>query len=225
MFPTVHGVVSQGGKAEPGPPPAPNPSSAGHDAGATSHAVPLPGGSGGLLVVFARCGGTTQEWNTPTGWTKLTSVEQGGGQLAVFYRVADGTEPENLLFTTTTGAGSALIAYRVENAALGPGGYIAGEGAANINPPELTPPWGEADCIWFACGSSRRSNTTFISAPTNYSDVVLISSPTSSNNTNYATIATATRRLTASSEDPGAFSWTGTSQLHTVTVAVRMAAP
>src|SRR5690606_18871482 len=65
------------GRAEPAfvpvvPPGGITPTSAGHDPGGTTHTVPRPDGLFGLLLVFARLGGTAA-WNTPSGWTKVLS--------------------------------------------------------------------------------------------------------------------------------------------------------
>lgn len=211
MFPMAHGVASQAAPASGGG--GGGITIVSHTTGganpfATSHSVALPSGSGGLLVVIARIAGAVdQGWNTPAGWTKLLNSTDGTGGLAVFYRTADGTEPGTLTFTVTGGGGGALIAYRVIGTA-GIEGAVTGINAGD--PPALSPSWGSAECLWIAIDSTRRTDNTFSSLPTNYSNQVTAKSPTTSSSTNYAHVSAGTRLLTASSENPGAFGRSGT---------------
>ena len=89
------------------------------------------------------------------------------------------------------------------------------------NPPNLTPSWGPANNLWVAACASEASHASVVTGvPASYTDLLVTLSPFGSDT---GSLATATRVLTAASEDPGPFSSGTTDERCVATVAVRLA--
>lgn len=178
----------------------------------TSMPVTMPAtvNSGDLLiaVVHVRNAGT---WTKPSGWSDISTVSQAGGgsvgKLNGFYKIAAGTEAGTTpTWTASTGTTAEWQCIRVTSwhGTTPPEGATASGDATSANPPSLTPSWGADDTLWIAiAGNSATGETTgFTAAPTNYTG--LQSNGTSSGGSS-VNIASATRQLNATSEDPGTF--------------------
>ena len=191
----------------------------------TSLDVGIPAGSGGLLLIVLRLtrGSGSAGVNTPSGWTKATDGGTFIGELAALWRIADGTEGSTVTVTLDNAAFTAWVAYRISGAAS-IGTPVEGLVTAyNVHtPPELTPSWGSASVLWIAVQSTRRGTNEYTSAPANYEG--LLTGWSGGTGSNDALVATAHRVLTAVSEIPGAFGFTGTaSGAYSATLAVRAA--
>lgn len=70
---------------------------------ANSVTVTKPAGtiSTDFLIAYLHVDGTGRTINTPSGWTKLYDLTSNYHQVAVFHKVAGGSEPANYSFTTT----------------------------------------------------------------------------------------------------------------------------
>jgi hypothetical protein len=194
-------------------------------ASGTTHAVSLPSGSGGmLLAIVGTDADRTFTW--PAGWSEIFDWEASpGGATTGFsaaYRVADGSEGSTVTATAssggTTGAG---IGLRIANfrgvfeAALG-----TETSTAAPNPPSLTPSWGFDRSLWIAAVYNRATADNISLPPTNYSGLI----QKTQTGGNGANIGVAFRDLVASSEDPGAFTLTGSSGFASpLTMAIRSA--
>jgi hypothetical protein len=193
----------------------------------TSHVVDLPSGvsSGDLLIVFFagynNSAGYTSTW--PDGWSQLYNVSYGTGvnvsNVAAYYRHADGTEGSTITVTGSNGE-STHISYRItgwDSSTPPEAASPVGGTNANPNPPSLTPSWGTADTLWIATANSGFVNHTVSGYPSNYTNGMSQRSTAGS----AIVQGSARRELNASSEDPGTFTFSGTSNWKAATVAVK----
>lgn len=202
----------------------------------TSMPVTMPAtvDSGDLLLAFVhvRNAGT---WTKPSGWTEIPKIgggnlsQTGGGTVGKFdgfYKIADGTEDSTTpTWTASTGTTGQWQVIRVTSwhGTTPPEGTTASGDATNANPPSASPSWGSDDNLWLAlAGNSATGETTgFTAAPTDYGS--LQSNGTSSGGST-CNLASATRQLAASSDDPGTFTPSSNRFWAAATVAVRPAA-
>ncbi len=167
-----------------------------------SHTVTLPAGviSGELLiVVFAMNTAETVVW--PGSWLEFATRAQNNAKYAAAWLEATGGETSITVTTTGTDTTSSHASLRISGAAdpdtQPPEALDAGTTSAAPDPPSLTPTGGEKDYLWIvACNS--RNGADVDGFPTSY-----INDQTLGNN---PSVATAERTLTASVEDPDAFS-------------------
>jgi hypothetical protein len=162
----------------------------------------LPTGiaAGHLLVTVVSADGVTTMSDSTGKWTKLAQATQSTTTptSAVFYRTATGTD-DSLVVTGTVIEPTTYVIWRITG-----GGSVSGSSAtgttANANPPSHTPPGGSADYLWIAAMSTDNV-TIATAAPTNYSPLTTEQHSFGSG----ASTSVAERSLTASTEDPGAF--------------------
>jgi hypothetical protein len=197
----------------------------------TTHNITLPSGiqSGDLLLMFLSVDGGTDNL-TNTGWTRLlTEFTTDSECRYVLGRIATGSEGSTVSFTTTNSEHSAAVTYRITgarndlttNAIAVSGSVNTGGNATTVNPPSLTPSWGSATNLWFATAMiSDGAITSVVSYPTDYN---LGQNATFHSNSAGQGVLVAARILTASSEDPGAFTWTTARRASAYTIAVRPA--
>lgn len=159
--------------------------------------------AGDALVAFAECS-SAQTWPTPTGWTQKDTVTGNSKTTWCWAKVATGSD--TMTVVRSGGSGNIIVAiYRIDGW-LGSIGGIEADIISifdNPDPPNLTPSWGSADTLWIAGGGGLPSSQTF---PTNYTSNQL----NSDTGGNTDRMQTATRNLTATSEDPGVFGTAGT---------------
>lgn len=176
----------------------------------TSMAVNLPASisSGDLLIAVAETRNVVT-WSTiPTGFAQIFSpVAAGGvGTLTAFYKIATGSEGATVTWIANTGTTASWQTRKITtwHGTTPPEATTANSGGAvsTNNPPSLTPSWGSADTAWLAIMGNTAQSVTITVAPTNYTD--LTSNAVSSGGA-AANSGTAYRQLTATSEDPGAF--------------------
>ena len=191
--------------------------------------VTLPAGiaSGDLIIAFvAHDLNATATWPGP--WVEI--VDQSNGTtpgLHVAYLIASGGET-TVTVTMSAAARSQHLAIRISAASwhgtTPPEVAAAVTGiSANPNSGSLTPSWGSEDTLWITTFGQDDPAVRFpvTGWPTNYTDNNL------SNGTGDAStagIALATRELATATEDPGAFTTTGSDGFVASTIAVRPAA-
>jgi len=199
----------------------------------SSHTIDLPSGveSGDLLIIVFSGYGTlalhTVAW-PPAGWTSL--ADKGGNSnhhLGIAYKVATGGEGSNVTVTTSNNAFSAHNSFRIS-------GYEgvpeiscdpATTGSANPNPPSLTPSWGYKNTLWIAgFGAEDHNLRTLDADPANYSNELFIVGG-NAGDSRYAYAGTVRREYYAATENPGAFTMSGTVDWYGFTVAVQGAIP
>lgn len=194
------------------------------DSTIASHSVNLPTGiqSGNLLIMIFRAGSAVTVSSGPSGWTLLGS-RNSNGVTYVWYKTADGTEGSTVTVTTGSSIHAAAISYRISGWGGTPEIAFAG---SNVNdPPSLSPSWGSAETLWIAVMTNRRSDSSVSAAPTSYTGLITISQA-SNIGTDRSRVSSAHRFLTAASEDPGAFTTSGTiDNPHSATIAVKPYSP
>lgn len=180
----------------------------------TSHTVNLPSGiqSGDLLLMFIRYSGADSANLTISGWTAT-----GTGGMSIFptfYRVADGTEGSTQAFSTSSSLRSAHITYRISG--FDEDDFIASAlgAAGSFDPPNLTTGWGAVDTLWIPVIFGN-SNGEIDTAPTDYTNLIW-------STTGDTWVASSQRDLNAASEDPDAYSGTGTfTNYRTITFGIQ----
>jgi hypothetical protein len=153
-----------------------------------------------------------------TTFTEIDATETS--RLEIRYRVADGTEGSTLAIQTTVAGRSSHASYRISghNPTTPPVASAGARGtSATPNPPPLVPPGGSKDFIWVAVVAYRNGVRTVSSYPSSYVGNQL--NPHVSNTAGTG-IGMATRDLNAASEDPGAFTLSGSSDWIATTIAV-----
>jgi hypothetical protein len=142
---------------------------------------------------------------TPTGFTLLTSRVSTANSY-IYYKVSDGTEG-SVVNVTLTSAHVSAITYRISNYTGAPEAAFA---ATNVNdPPSLTTSWSSTKNLFIAACTTRRSDNDFTVAPTGYSGL-LTTGNTSSASTTHCRLATATKQVDGQTDNPAAFTTTGT---------------
>lgn len=175
----------------------------------TVMAVNIPGSisSGDLLIAFSSVRNPCT-WTLPTGWANVSNQASGGvGELTFFYKISDGTEVLTQVWTASTGNTAAwhMFAISTWHGTTPPEVTKATSGGtpgSPANSPSLTPSWGSADTLWFSIAQSAAEGITYTAAPTNYSN--FLEEHVSAGGASVE-IASGNRQLTASSDDPGAF--------------------
>jgi hypothetical protein len=172
--------------------------------------------TGNLLIMVVKLG-STDTATTPTGWTLLASRSSTGNSY-IYYKISNGTEGNHVDVTVTSSHVSA-ITYRISNYEGTPEASFAG---TNVNdPPSLTTSWSSTKNLFIAACTTRQSNNAFTAAPSGYSNLVTIGDP-SSGMTTRVRLATATKEVNSDTEDPGAFTTTGTlDNPHSATIVVK----
>jgi hypothetical protein len=200
----------------------------------TSFSVTLPSGiaSGDLLLMFIGVDGSTKGL-THTGWTELGYSTADSEQRYILGRIADGSEGATASFTNSVSESAGANTYRITG---NRNGLTTSEIAVSsvvdytnttttADPPSLTPSWGSAENLWFAVVITNDSAiTSIVSYPTNYALGQLTNIVGSGGGGSAReAIMSAARLLTASSEDPGVFTWTTARRAGVYTIAVRPA--
>ena len=190
----------------------------------TTHNVLMPEtiNSGDLLFVpFGNDGGATV--TTPSGWSLRGTVDASGqGRMTVFARVATGDLAGTTVnFVTSASEEGAAIVYRISNW----GGTLSDLAISSMalqsspDPPSLTSGFGVYPTLWIAMVATSSPYTlTPTGPPTNYTN---IQQAISNQTTAAIQMWTAERELTASSENPGAFSMARSENFVTGTFAIR----
>lgn len=197
----------------------------------TNHTALLPNGNNVLgrriIVVASFDGNPTVTWPA-TGWSVVGTGTQTGttdGHYEIRYHDYDGTEgwdgtDDPVALTTSVAEEAAFVTYAVTGYDPAQAPEAASPSVAgltlNPNPPNLTPSWGSAEDLWIAV-ACLESGSDFSAAPTNYTDLQSLNTA----GTGSTGLGTATRVLTATSEDPGTFTIANTRRNVTTTVAVK----
>jgi hypothetical protein len=187
--------------------------------------LPIPYDGGGiqendLLIAFAAFDGNpTIAW--PTDWTEIKD-EAGNGsavRAGVAWKRAIGGESGTIAITTSASEGGGVRIFCIRGASLASAPAISSgvsSAAANANPDSLDPGgWATENTLWIAAVAVD-GGIDVTAAPAGYFDL----GATRWNNAAGATIATAFKRASASSEDPGAFTHAA-EDTRAFTVAVR----
>lgn len=198
-------------------------------ADATSHAPNLPVPPGGiqsgdlLLAVSSFDSNTTVAW--PSDWTEIK--DETGNALAVSvacaYKRATGNESGTITVTTSTAQGGAVQILCIRNAHKTTAPEVStgvSAATANADPDSLNPAgWATEHTLWIAA-MGNDGDVAVTAGPSGYYGFL---------NTRWANVAgagvaTASKLLSAASEDPGAFTHAA-EDTRAFTIAVRGATP
>lgn len=177
----------------------------------TTHTVSYDEADGELIVIwlgFSASGGTIG--TVPTGWNRLTPT----GQLAlhVFWKIHD-SDGSSVDFTTSESERSWAIARNYTDFDAGEVPEIDSGGGAggtdgSPDPPANTWSWGSADTLvtgGFNGFGGEADDDDWATAPTDYGNLAMKTSGTTSFAFANAYGAIADMEVTAASENPGAF--------------------
>lgn len=173
-----------------------------------------------LLLAFIASDGNPILDDSAGRWTKIGGQHRNGTIVtgAVFAKIADGSD--TLTIRTRLGDANqtqmiSWVTFRIS----GHGGLPVAVGtngsSTNSNPPAITPPWGSQEYLWIAARMGD-GNVAATAAPSGYSTLTGV---THSDATHGASVHTAEKTSTASTEDPGTFT-SATEQWAAFTVAI-----
>lgn len=204
------------------------------DTTATSHTVNYPASiSAGdtLLCMFAHKDSVANNTSYPAGWTILGEIIFATGSAANLtpaWRKADGTESGSFTVTTVNAVRMAYTIARITGAAdptvtaptTQTGATLANTTAPN--PPNCNPGTSK-DFLFIAMMASSHGRVS-TAVPTNYT--LIANGGSNSGTATHVGTASAYRQLTASSDDPAAFTTGGTGVEETCsqTIAIHPAA-
>jgi hypothetical protein len=174
----------------------------------TSHDVAMPAtvvGGELLLTLFANDGTATV--TTPSGWTALGTNATIADRTSVYAKVANGTEGGTTVdFITSASEVASAQVWRVAGwpqdiASVELSTFTSGIDTVP-NPPSFSPSWGAKDTLWIALTGLGNGSSTVSSYPTNYTGGLLTMTIGAAETSG---VAAASRQLSTSTEDPGAF--------------------
>lgn len=194
----------------------------------TSHDINLPSGisAGNLVLIFACKNNTAETISDPSGFTLLLDKDNNDNFL-IWGKIATGSEGATVNTTLSSGQRMAAVSYLITGNRNGlSSSEIAISSAvdastATPDPPNHTPSWGSAENLWIALSFASDGGYTYTQGsgnPTNYTLGELNSTVSTGNGCG---VLTASRLLTASSEDPGAFTTVTARNRSTYTLAIR----
>jgi hypothetical protein len=174
--------------------------------------INIAGAVGDLLILTAAGGSSdSRTLNTPSGWSPIWEMSNIAGNLRVFggwYRIATGAEGATIAVSASSGCHWSTVAMRIARGTFRELPTVStsatGTGAApNPNSLTATRP-GPHLWLAIACGVSN----DFVNSPAEYTTA---GTADAGGGTNETMTRIARRFLRAASEDPGAFSITGSS--------------
>lgn len=193
----------------------------------TSMPVNLPAAPSGDLLIAIHHGRNAGTWTVPTDWNEFTGQLGGGsvGELTVFWKISNGSEGGLATWTASTGTTGIWQVFRIRNwhGTSAPEIQTTSGDASAADPPSNSPSWGAADTLIMAiAGHSAASTAAWSAAPSGYSD---FTTHGASSGGAAVCLATAFKAITGSSEDPGAFTVSGSNRWWAAaTLAIRPAA-
>lgn len=200
----------------------------------TTTNVNIPSGlNGKLCLIILRPGRSPVYIDPPSGWNSSIYPSTNTPPV-VLWRLCDGTEGSTITvghysdagLTTGTTSSITAIAWPVTGVATSESSYLEVAWEFSDNPPSLTPSWGSAENEWLTLYTSRYADWTVASYPTNYTELEFYAN-TNGTDVDYTALAVGRRLLTATTEDPGAYTITaganGLSTNRAMTLALRPA--
>jgi len=188
----------------------------------SSNNVSLPSGiqSGELLLLFVQvASGSTI--TTPSGWNLEQTQGSGIHELALYSRVADGTEGATVNVLLSTARRNLAFVFRVSgHDGLSSTSNIASS-SSQADPASLNPGWGSEEILWIV-GEGRGLPSTFSSYSSGYTGLFQNNTGNTAGNSSHAAMSVAVLEKTDSSEDPGVVSYSvNNSTWRTITVGIR----
>lgn len=149
------------------------------------------------------------------GWHKIAAAETSGTRLAVFFKVAAGSDALTVIIGSGgTAEQASAIVYKIDSNAAGAIATTTTGSSTNANPPNCPINGGAQDVLWIAA-CAHDGALTASAAPASYTNLTTIAAGSGGN----ASINSAQRDLNAAAEDPGTFTTTNAAWA-AVTIAV-----
>lgn len=191
--------------------------------------------AGDLLMIFVSSGiSGVYAPTTPSGWTQGFVALNGSSGVtsdinsvyACYYKTADGTEADTSVnVQVKEGVGKSavfFVAHKKGWNAIEFSSLVYNNGTSSPNPPAITPSWGAKEGTMFIATCHQNLDNNTVSAyPENYTNDNLEANQSTVTET--STMAIATREATTETEDPAAFSLSGSRQSVTFTIAIEPA--
>lgn len=185
---------------------------------ASFKAVTLPSGiqSGDLLIMIFRPGNDITS-SPPSGWDEVASRSDNGSTY-IFKRIANGSEGSFVTVNLSSGARTPFITYRISGWTEGVEASFVGSNTNN--PPSITASWGSKLNLFISVLTNRRTDSSVTAQPSGY-DGFLTAAQASSALTSRARVSTAHLFAESASEDPAAFTTSGTiDNPHSATIVI-----
>lgn len=184
--------------------------------------VNLPAGiAAGNLLVAIIGPSTARSGTPPSGWNEIADEADGGGgfQFIVAYRFADGSEGSTISYDLSgTNFGGAARVLRITGAhASTPPAIATAKTSSNTpNPPSLNPAaWDVENTLWIAAAACDDADS-ITAVPSDYTEIAIDSD-------SGFDLATGYRQNAVASEDPGAFTASGSMSWVAATIGIRPA--
>lgn len=197
----------------------------GADAGngsSSSLSLPFVAGEVGDLIVISAAGGSSNSrgLNTLSGWEELWRHGNFNSDLRVFggwYRFAPSAGAGNVSISATNTVNWAGVSVRIRKGTFRgvPTVSASASGTSSGPDPASLAALRSGPHLWLAVACNRGEN--FSASPTNYST---LGTGDNGGGSNDAAVRIARRFLRASSEDPGAFSITGSANWGARTICI-----
>jgi N-acetylneuraminic acid mutarotase len=196
----------------------------------TTHNVSMPAttAAGDLLLMLLSTddSATVTDPDGAGGWTELQTLNNSTNvRGSVWGKIATGSDGTTVNFATSTTQSAAAQVYRVLAAEWYGGNLTNGVSVSSgvsattqtPDPPSLDPSWDTENALWlaYAAGGTYTSVTTY---PTNYTNGTHAAGNTGAAG---ASVSSARRTLSASSENPGTFNMNASNASVAFTIAVR----
>lgn len=184
--------------------------------------MPASISAGDLLIAFIGYNSaTTATW--PGDWTALTSGSQARH---IGYKVAAGGD--SLTITSGASVKSSSLSWRITGHAdpgtQAPEFTSATATSANPDPPSISPTGGSKDYLILAmfrqAGEEADDDTWVTATPTNYGNLIQVTSGIAGAASTNCSAAAADRQVTTATEDPGTFTTAQSLVYHALTVAI-----
>jgi hypothetical protein len=186
--------------------------------GSLTPSIPLSGtaSSGDLLLVTILYDNNTADFSgtPPSGWVLEAHQANSIVGLIVLSKVAAGGETAVTVTFTGTMFSMGYTTYRITGAH---GDVDVAVNGSSTDPPNLSPAWGSAATLWLAV-VALLGEGSITANPTSYTDAL-----TGAGHSDVVVIRSLRRLLTASSENPATFSYSGGELFDRVsaTIAIR----
>lgn len=164
-------------------------------AGATTHTVSIPSGNAGdliLIIVGVIIDSSGVTYTPPAGFTQLIAPTSFGDFVCGFGKIADGSEGATVSFDTSASTIACWHVYRVSGT----------DALPELGGDSIAPAGGAADYLFIACLDGFGTTPAISAAPAGYSDLLTATAGSE-------VLGSATRSANASSETPGAFTFSG----------------
>jgi hypothetical protein len=173
----------------------------------TTHTVTMPSADVGdtIVVIFRKLNWDETTW--PEGWVGVDGLVNSNAEVRT--KVKQEGDPSSINVTFATASRAVHICYSFSGVTdLAAAQTTAPSSVTDAPPPSLTPGWGNVETFWITSISSSHIDTENYITPTNYTGRVSIARDTSNGST-HVQASSAHRILTAESEQPGVWDYSG----------------